>query len=129
VLRAGSVWNGRAGVTETLYDGVGSIADESLPENEVGEAADALTITAPLVPTWLTPNTTVRRPLTLFSARLTVPGAAEQLATPEQATLTSNVTTAPFVLVLRFSTRKDVLSEVDRAAVVFDGSSGTTTTL
>jgi len=128
VLRAGNVWNGAEGVTNTVYDGVGLIADDPLPDIDVGDTADAVTTTVPLVPTWLTLKTTLRLPLTLFSARLTVLRATEQLATPEQATLRSNDTAPPFVLLLRFSTRKDVLSLADRGAVAFEGSSGTTAT-
>ena len=57
-----------------------------------------------------------------------MPCAAGQLTTPEQVAVSVNVTTEPFVLLLRFSTRKYVLSDVDRAASVFDGSVDMTAT-
>jgi hypothetical protein len=40
-----------AGVTVTVYDGVGLTADDPLPEKVTGEVALAVKVTVPLVPT------------------------------------------------------------------------------
>jgi hypothetical protein len=99
------------------------------PSNVVPLAAVATSVTAPVVPTWLTPKLAVTDGLSTPSASVTSVGDGEQPpATPVHSSDNTYRVEPVGVFELRFSTRKVVLPDDARAGSTFVGSFAVTTT-